>query len=133
MSISAISSNNLLTQAPESLQSRIQQFQKEFQQLGQDLHTGNLIAAQQDYASIRPNTLFPAGGLHHHSHRQIGSSSSADSIAQDFAQLGQALSAGDLTSAQQAYALLQQDLPVSQLTTAGGRASANDGRLSLTA
>ncbi len=48
MSVSAISSSTLAASVNQSIQNKLQQFQKEFQQLGSDLQTGNLSAAQQD-------------------------------------------------------------------------------------
>jgi hypothetical protein len=158
MSVSAISSSNLLAQTLPPSQNSLDQFRKEFQQLGQDIQTGNLTAAQSDLASLQgldnrptspaaprtPNPLSQvliqlsqdlkagdlpaaqkdystaqkdlqsaaAGARHHHHHS--ATADPATSLAQEFGQLGEALSSGNLTAAQQAYSLLGQDLPFAQ-------------------
>ncbi len=53
MSVAGISSSNLFDFNTQSVQNRKQQFQQEFQQLGQDLQSGNLSAAQTDFATIQ--------------------------------------------------------------------------------
>ena len=84
-----------------SMFSQLQQFQQEFQQLGKDLTSGNLSAAQTDFATLEKDMP------------QTGSSTSAtqsgNQIAQAFSQLSKDLQAGDLSAAQQDYANLQQD------------------------
>jgi outer membrane protein assembly factor BamD (BamD/ComL family) len=104
-----------------------------FSQLGQDLQTGNLAAAQQDFTSLQTDlsqTSAPAAGGHHHHHfhtEQSQSSSSSPStnpIVQVFNQLTQFLQAGNLSGAQTAYSALQADLQqigglVEQGTSAG--------------
>ena len=85
-----------------------------FKTLGQDLQSGNLSAAQQDFAAIQQNAQQASGSAHgHHNHhrRAISSGQQGGSpISQVFGALGQALQSGNLPSAQQAYATLQQDL-----------------------
>jgi hypothetical protein len=49
MSILGISSS-LVHYNPQSVQSNFQNFQKDFQQLGQNLQSGNLASAQQAYS-----------------------------------------------------------------------------------
>jgi len=80
-----------------SMFSQLQQFQQEFQQLGQDL---NLSAAQSDFVTL-PNDLSPASST--------STSQSSNPIAQAFNQLSQDLQAGNLSAAQQDYASIQQD------------------------
>jgi outer membrane protein assembly factor BamD (BamD/ComL family) len=86
-----------------------------FEALGQDLQSGNLAAAQQDFAAIQQDAQQQqsSGQVHHHHHRHASESSSsqqdANNISQAFGALGQALQSGNLSSAQQAYATLQQD------------------------
>jgi len=78
----------------------LQQFQGEFQQLGQDLSSGNLSAAQADFATLQQDMP------------QTGSASASQNnspIAQAFNQLAQDLQAGNLSAAQQDYSTLQQD------------------------
>jgi outer membrane protein assembly factor BamD (BamD/ComL family) len=101
MSVSGISSSSLFNYGTENVQNKIKQIQQEFQQLGQDLQSGNLSAAQSDFATLEQ--LMP----------QNNSTSSAQSnnpIAQAFNQLSQDLQAGNLSAAQQDYSTIQQDL-----------------------
>jgi soluble cytochrome b562 len=101
MSVSGISSSSLLDYySAQDVQNKMKQFQQEFQQLGQDLQSGNLSAAQSDFATLQQ--LMP----------QNSSTSSAQSnnpIAQAFSQLSQDLQAGNLSAAQQDYSTIQQD------------------------
>ena len=100
MSISAISNNNFLDYNSQNIQAQMQQFRQEFQQLGQDLQSGNLSAAQTDFA-----------GLQQAEPQSISSSSTQTSnpLAQAFNQLAQDLKSGNLSAAQQDYATIQQD------------------------
>ena len=85
-----------------SMFSQLQQFQQEFQQLGKDLSSGNLTAAQADFATLEkdmPQTSSSAS-----------TAQSSNPIAQAFSQLSQDLAAGNISAAQQDYANLQQDL-----------------------
>lgn len=101
MSVSGISSSNLFNYENSNVQNQRQQLQQEFQQLGQDLQSGNLSAAQSDFATLQ----------------QIGSNTSSTSasassnpLAQAFNQLGQDLQSGNLSAAQQDFSTIQQDL-----------------------
>jgi hypothetical protein len=139
MNVSNIFSSNFLNANTQSVSSRIQQFQKDFEQLGQDLQSGNLSAAATDFATLQKdspqlsgssstqnqnpiaqalqqlNGDLQSGNLggaqrpHHHHHSAEGAQS-GNSLMQDFGQLGQDLQTGDLASAQKAYTSLQQDL-----------------------
>ncbi|MFZ3264429.1 MAG: hypothetical protein WA172_10550 [Terriglobales bacterium] len=80
-----------------------------FQQLSSDLQSGNLTAAQKDYSTIQQDLQSPSRHLHMH-HRMQPDSSNQNPLLQDLNQLGQDLSASNLTAAQQAYASLQQGL-----------------------
>ena len=78
---------------------RMQQFMEDFQQLGEDLQSGNLSAAQADFATLQ----------------QIGRRSISDPtlqpsnpLSQAFAQLAQDLQSGDLSAAQKDYAQIQK-------------------------
>src|ERR1700722_10189487 len=83
-----------------------------FQSLGQDLQSGNLSAAQQDFATIQQSAqqAQASGQAHHghHHHHARGSDSSSNSsspgstLQQDFTSLGSDLQSGNLSSAQQA-------------------------------
>ena len=88
-------------------------------QLAQDLKSGNLSAAQSDFANVQQDLQqagHQAGAAHSHHHRHHGSGESSQSSSQQdpittlFGQLGQDLQAGNIAAAQQAYASLQQDL-----------------------
>src|ERR1700755_2781219 len=89
-----------------------------FQSLGKDLQSGNLSAAQQDFATIQQSAQqAQASGQahhgHHHHHASSGdtnTTSPVSTLQQDFTSLGQDLQSGNVTSAQQAYASLQSDL-----------------------
>jgi hypothetical protein len=108
MSISGIANtalNSLLsaTQTAQNGQGKFQQIQSEFQQLGQDLQTGNLTQAQQDFATLSQN--FPNA----QSGTTSATANNANPIAQAFAALAQDLQNGNLSGAQQDYATIQQD------------------------
>ena len=110
MSVAGILSSSLFDYNNPSVQNQRQQFQQELQQLGQDLQSGNLSAAQTDFTTLQQ------------SGSQTNSSLSAQSnspIAQDFKQLSQDLQSGNVSAAQQDYAKIQQDF---QTQTAGKHA-----------
>ncbi|MFZ1929227.1 MAG: hypothetical protein WBW36_07205 [Candidatus Sulfotelmatobacter sp.] len=97
MSVSGISSSSLFNTS--GVQSLFQQFQQTFQQLGQDLQSGNLSAAQSDFA-----TLQNLG-----SQNSTATSQSSSPIAQAFSQLAKDLQSGNLSAAQQDFSTIQQD------------------------
>jgi len=99
MSVAAISSNNLFHYNTQSIANRMQQFQQEFKQLGQDLQSGNLSAAQADVAALQSE--LPTNST--------SSSGSNNPISQEFAQLAKDLQSGNTAAAQKDYAALQQD------------------------
>ncbi len=114
-----------------------------FQQLSSDLQAGNLSAAQADVSSIQQDlqsaTGAQRGGHSHHHHHSGGTSGGGDSssqnsllqsLNQDLNQVGQSLSSGNLSSAQQAYATLQQQL---QTFALGGGAVATSAAVSFDA
>jgi len=139
MSVSGILASSTLSQTWQNWQAQAQKVQTEFQQLGRDLQSGNLIQAQSDFSALSqnvssrlqsnnslPQTLSLLGSTHHHCHYTgIGSSGSPSStestLLQQFSGLGSALQAGNLAAAQAAYATLQQDL--AQLGWTAGTAS----------
>lgn len=98
MSVSGISSSNLFESTNQTVQSKMQQFQKEFQQLGQDLQSGDLSAAQSDFVTLQ----------------QVGTSSATSSaqgntpISQAWNQLAQDLKSGNIRGAQQDFTQIQQ-------------------------
>ncbi len=100
MSVAGILSSAAFGIGAQLFRSRTQQSSKEFQQLGQDLQSGNLTAAQSDFAKLQQ--LQP----------QTAASSSnqrTSSITEDFKQLSADLKAGNTTAAQQDFTKLQQD------------------------
>lgn len=101
MSLAGIASSTLMNYRGESVQRNRQKWQQEFQQLGQDLQSGNLSAAQSDFTALQQ--LSP----------QINATASAQSsgpLAQAFSQLGTDLQAGNTTAAQQDYSNVQQQM-----------------------
>jgi urate oxidase len=110
MSVSGIMSTGFYQ--PSSIQNSFQQRRAEFQQLGQDLQSGNVTAAQQDYAELTASTSGASSSSTTAATATSSSSStasSASSLAQEFTALGQALQTGNLSAAQQAYSAMQQD------------------------
>jgi hypothetical protein len=101
MSVSGISSSNLFDYNTQSVQNRRRQLQQEFQQLGQDLQSGNLSAAQADFATLQQ--LGPQAN-------STSSSQSSNPIAQAFNQLAQDLQSGNVSGAQQDFSTIQQDV-----------------------
>jgi outer membrane protein assembly factor BamD (BamD/ComL family) len=82
--------------------SQWQQFQQDFKQLGKDLQSGNLSAAQSDFAAIQSD-------LPQTSSTATSTSQNSNPIAQAFNQLSQDLKSGNLRAAQQDYSTIQQD------------------------
>jgi hypothetical protein len=97
MSVSGISSASLYN--PQSVQNNFQQFQQTFQQLGKDLRSGNLSAAQSDFATLQQ--LQPTLSL---------AAEGNNPVAQAFSQLSTDLQTGNLSAAQQDYTTIQQAL-----------------------
>jgi hypothetical protein len=125
MSLSGISNNSPYNYAMQSLQNQanLQQFQQQFQQLGQELQSGNLSSAQQDYSNIEQD--FQSQDTQHGRCCRGGSGEEdQNQISQTFQQLGQELQFGDLSGSQQAYGSLQQEL---QALTPNGAAAPAQG------
>lgn len=101
MSVAGISSSNLfnVNDSRESLQSQMRQ---EFEQLGQDLQSGNLSAAQSDFATL--TQMEPQST----SSSSSSTATSTSPMAQAFAQLSKDLQSGNLSAAQQDFAAIQQ-------------------------
>lgn len=100
VNIGAVTSSPYQTQMATARAQR----QAEFQQLGQDLQSGNVAAAQQDFTnltkSISPST----------SSTTAGASSTQSSMAQEFQKLGQDLESGNVSAAQTDYTQIQQSM-----------------------
>jgi hypothetical protein len=101
MSVAGILSSAVFGIGVHLLQSRMQKVHSEFQQLGQDLQSGNLSAAQSDFTTLQQLTG--------HSGPK-SSTQSTGSITQDVNQLAADLKAGNLTAAQQDFTTIQKDL-----------------------
>ncbi len=116
MSVTGITSIN--SAQLTNVQSNYQKVQSEFKRLGQDLQSGNLTQAQADFVTLSqslaspPNFVGPtavtqspqaqpASTAHHSSHHRVH-------FHQALSQLGQALQAGNLSAAQQAFATMEQ-------------------------
>jgi hypothetical protein len=83
-----------------------QQFKQGFQQLGQDLQSGNLSQAQSDFAALQQ--LLPSG----QQSSLLAASSptqSSNPLATAVSQLAQDLKSGNLTAAQSDLAAVQRD------------------------
>ena len=103
MSVSAIpnaSTSSLIDSVNQNMQSKLRQFQQEFQQLGTDLQAGNLSAAQQDFSTL-PGSATQSSST--------SSTASSNPIVQAFNQLAQDLQSGNISAAQQDYGTLKQD------------------------
>jgi hypothetical protein len=53
MSVTGISGSNLFAAYNSSGQNKLQQIQQGFQQLGQDLQSGNLSQAQSEFSALK--------------------------------------------------------------------------------
>ncbi len=100
MSVAGILSSAAFNVSAQLYQNRTQKSKQEFQQLGQDLQSGNLSAAQADFATLQKMQPQPP---------TTPSPQSSNSISQDFNQLSTDLKAGNTTAAQQDFTKLQQD------------------------
>jgi outer membrane protein assembly factor BamD (BamD/ComL family) len=113
MSIAGILASSFLAGGgPSAAQNKPQRIQQDFQQLGQDLKSGNLTQAQSDFSTLQQDLKQGSVSGHHTRHQRPVLSQ--DPVQQSstpslFAQLGGALQSGNLTAAQKAYATLQQD------------------------
>ena len=134
MSVTGVSSSSPFHPSiTQSVQNKFQQIQSQFQQLGEDLQAGNLVAAQKDFATIQQDPQQLSGQVQHHHHHQrvrvaqesnSASEQQENPVSQAFGTLGQALQSGSLSSAQQAYTALQQNLQ-QFLPGAGATSSSN--------
>jgi hypothetical protein len=103
-----------------------------FSQLGSDLQSGNLSAAQKDFSTVQQDIQSLSGGRvnHHHAHGGGGSgggSNTQNTLLQDLSQVGQTLTSSNLAGAQQAYSTLQQD--IQQFTFGAGGLSSQASSL----
>jgi hypothetical protein len=101
MSVSAISTNSLIQSSNQKTPINLQQFQKDFQQLGSDLQNGNLSTANQEFSSLQ--ALVPGSN-------SVSPTQSYSPVVQSFNQLGQDIQSGGLTAAKQDFGTLKTDL-----------------------
>jgi outer membrane protein assembly factor BamD (BamD/ComL family) len=123
MSIIGILSSNLFstgaaqnTQSSQSHPSVFQQIKTEFQQLGQDLQSGNLSAAQSEFTTLSQNL----SGASQSSATTANTATGNNALAQAYAQLGKDLQSGNLQGAQQDFTNLQQDVQQISSQQVGG-------------
>jgi|SRR5208283_297296 len=105
MSVSEIFSSSF---SNNQVSSQYQLTNSEFQQLGQDLATGNLSSAQSDFAILQQAFMQPAATAS--STSSASAASASNPLAQAFQQLSSDLKTGDLTAAQKDYSTIQQDM-----------------------
>ena len=117
MSVAGISSSSLFDYSGQNIQNKRQEIQQEFQQLGQDLESGNLSAAQSDFATLQQ--LVPQNN-------STFSTQNNSPISQAFQQLAQDLQSGNLSAAQQDYTAIQQDFQ-NQTTQTASQSSQSQG------
>ena len=106
--MSVLASANSIFSQFDSLaaHSKSQQLKQGFQQLGQDLQSGNLSQAQGDFASLQQ--FFP-GGQQSPSVTSAVSTQSSNPLAAAVSQLAQDLKSGNLSAAQSDITAVQQD------------------------
>jgi hypothetical protein len=83
-----------------------QKFKQDFQQLGQDLQSGNVTRGQADLTALQSDVSSASTP----SSSSSSSSSTSPVTSQAFSQIAQDLQSGNLTAAQSDYANLQQGL-----------------------
>jgi len=114
MSVSGIFGNSFSSGQISSQYQRYQMTNSEFQQLGQDLASGNLSAAQSDFAILQQafgqTSTSASSSTSPTSSTSSTSSSTSNPITQAFQQLSSDLKSGNLTGAQKDYSTLQQDM-----------------------
>jgi outer membrane protein assembly factor BamD (BamD/ComL family) len=135
MSVAGILGSSLFAGLGSSgAQNKFQQIQQGFQQLGQDLQSGNLPQAQSEFATLEQ--LLPSQLQTSATSTQSGTQT-GNPVAQALSQLGQDLSSGNLSAAQSDFSTLQQDLQQQQSTNSihphhhhGGGGSQTSGQQS---
>jgi len=103
MSISGIQSN-----VTNPYQPVVNSVQHEVQQLGQDLQSGNLSAAQSDFATLQK--AFSQSAATSGTTSSTTYAATTNAFEQAFQQLGSDLKSGNLSAAQKDFSTVQQDL-----------------------
>jgi hypothetical protein len=109
MSIAGLYSNNLST---NQMQPQYRLSTSEFQQLGQDLSSGNLSSAQSDFSALQQIFGQAAAGStpSTSSTSSTSATTASNPLEQAFQQLSSDLKSGNLTAAQKDYSTIQQDM-----------------------
>ncbi|GAB7126223.1 hypothetical protein JCM19000A_07300 [Silvimonas sp. JCM 19000] len=105
-SISGLSSSSYLYSSTAS--DELKQRRQNYKALETALNAGDLSGAQTAYAALQAQQSSASSGS---SSSGSGSNSAQQQFQTDFAALGTALSSGDISSAQSAFATLQSDRP----------------------
>ena len=121
MSVLGIASSSIFSQISSlaTQQSKSQKLQQGFQQLGQDLQSGNVSQAQSDFSSLQQ--LLP-GGQQNSGAASTSGAQSSNPLATAVSQLAQDLKSGNLTAAQSDLANVQQDVQQSNQQQGAGQA-----------
>jgi hypothetical protein len=98
MSIAGIFGSSVLSLLFPGTQTPLHKTKQEFQQLGQDLKSGNLSAAQSDITALQQNVAQRSASAS--TTVPISASQTGSAISQDFAKLSTDLKSGNLTAAQ---------------------------------
>jgi hypothetical protein len=106
MSISGIASTLFPQFDTTAAQAKFQHIKQGFQQLGQDLQSGNLTQAQSDFVALQQNL---PGGQQAVSASTPTTSTATSPLTQAVPQLAQGLKSGNLAAAQSDVAAVQQD------------------------
>jgi peptidoglycan DL-endopeptidase CwlO len=99
MSIVGILASSALSLLAPSAPNPTKTLKQDFQQLGQDLKSGNLSAAQSDFTALQQNVTPSASAVT----PPQAAANSTSAISQDFAKLSTDLQSGNLTGAQADY------------------------------
>lgn len=113
MALSPILNMDPFTYGTNDAANKMQQMRSEFQQLGQDLQSGNMTAAQSDFATLTqldPNLVSTSSTSATSSTSSATATTASNPMEQAFAQLAQDLQAGNLSAAQQDYSAIQQQM-----------------------
>jgi outer membrane protein assembly factor BamD (BamD/ComL family) len=121
MSVAGISASSAFNVSNQNVTSKREQIQQEFQQLGQDLQSGNLTAAQSDFTTLQQlvpklSTISTSSGTtttgttstSDADPATTSTATSSDPRVQAFTQLEQDIQAGNTSAAQQDYSNIQQ-------------------------
>ena len=115
ISISPVSATSGLSQTDS--QSSINQLRQSFRQLASSLQSGDLAGAQKAFSTIE--TLLSSSSPSQNSNGQSASTPTSP-VQNDLAALGQALSSGNLTTAQSDFSKLLADLQPARQSAAAG-------------